>query len=210
LLLHYRENYSRALQEFCEDWWPCDFQQKGSSCVNTCRGHIRGHQDKNGRLLSVGKYTNSFNEKDFEDDWHSMLTTNLDHIREQMERMRAGEVAREEENAAQVLHLKRMNEFYSNLGDLSTYTNHSACFCCLRELPEHPLPCGHVLCTPCVKSFGRKKNKVTFAMEACPLHDEQKWDQEWEIPVKPHLAGVRILTLDGYVFYSLLESIEIH
>lgn len=114
-----------------------------------------------------------------------------------MERMRQGDIAMDEETAAGELHLKRMNEFYSNLGELSAYTNHSACFCCLRELPEHPLPCGHVLCTPCVRSFGRRKNRVTYALESCPLHDDQKWDQEWEIPVKPGLAGVRILTLDG-------------
>jgi hypothetical protein len=140
---------------------------------------------------------NNFTEKDFEGEWHSMLDTNLENIREQIDRMRTGEIAMEEEPAATVLHLKRMNEFYSNLGDLSTYMNHSACFCCLRELPEHPLPCGHVLCTPCVKSFARRKNRVAYAMDCCPLHEHQKWDQEWEIPVKPHLAGVRILTLDG-------------
>jgi len=152
-------------------------------------------------LISTGVYqsANDFSEKSFETEWHGMLNDNLEHIREQMDRMITGEIAMEEELAAEVLHLKRMNEFYSNLGDLSSYMNHSACFCCLRELPEHPLPCGHVLCSPCVKSYARRKNRVTYGMESCPLHEANKWDQEWEIPIKPHLAGVRILTLDGYV-----------
>lgn len=199
MLLHYQESYNRALKEFCEDWWPCGFELRGSRCVNTLRGHLRGHQDNRGRVISSGVYrsANDFTEMNFAIEWHAMLNTNLEHIREQMDRMITGEIAMEEETAAEDLHLKRMNEFYCNLGDLSTYVHHAACFCCLRELPEHPLPCGHVLCTACVKSFARKKNRVAFAMDYCPLHEHHKWDQEWEIPVKPHLAGVRILTLDG-------------
>jgi len=126
-----------------------------------------------------------------------MLDTSLESTQIQMQRMRTGEIADDEEKVAERLHLKRMDEFYSNLGDLSAYNNHAACFCCLRELPEHPLLCGHVLCTPCVKSFARRKNSVTYAIDYCPLHSNQKWETEWEITVKPHLAGVRILTLDG-------------
>lgn len=199
MLLHYKENYKRALAEFCEDWWPCCFQLKGSRCVNTQRGHIKGHQDARGRVIAAGNYisANGFTEETFEGEWEAMLNNNLDIMRKKMNLMGRGDIAMEEEKAAEKLHLNRMNEFYANLGPLETYMNHSACFCCLRELPEHPLPCGHVLCTPCVKSYARQKNRVTYAMDCCPLHEKLKWDQEWEIPLKPHLAGIRVLSLDG-------------
>jgi hypothetical protein len=154
-------------------------------------------------LLATGTYQtdDGFTEKGFENEWSSTLKEMLNRIREQMDRATGsatGSAGMNEEKAAEELHLKRMNEFYSNLGDdLSSYMNHSACFCCLRELPEHALPCGHVICTPCVRSFARKKNRVAYALDSCPLHEHEMWEQEWEILVKPPLAGVRVLTLDG-------------
>jgi hypothetical protein len=105
--------------------------------------------------MADGQYKSAdgFTEREFGKEWHSMLDDNLAHTRGRMSGMTTGETAMEEEQAAAQLHLWRMNEFYSNLGDLSAYMNHAACLCCLREVPEHPLPCGHVLCTLCVRSF---------------------------------------------------------
>jgi hypothetical protein len=34
-------------------------------------------------------------------------------------------------------------------------------------------------------------------MDRCPLHPDEKWDEDWPIPIKPSLAGVRVLALDG-------------
>jgi hypothetical protein len=181
-------------------WWPCEFHQGSVRCVNTFHGHIKGHQDSTGRLFATGVYESSFTEKSFQDAWQSMLNNNLDDIRRQMESLASrhdGASEKEEAVAAETIHLRQMNEFYARLGDLSACMNHSACFCYLRELPEHPLPCGHVLCTSCVISFGRRKNIMALAMDFCPLHSEQKCHNEWEIAVKPRYAGVRILTLDG-------------
>jgi hypothetical protein len=199
LLLHYKDSYCHALKVFCERFWPCTFTYKGFRCVNTQQGHGRGHQDSSGSFLYDGPFesADNFTEQDFEEEWHKMLEGNLDLTRERMSKMMRGDIAMEEQVAAAELHLERVNEFYSNLGALSNYANHAACFCCLREFPEHPLPCGHVLCTPCVKSFANRKNTVTYAMDWCPLHKHQKWEEQWEITVQPDLAGVRILTLDG-------------
>lgn len=199
MLLHYKSSYSVALKVFCERFWPCSFKYKGTRCVNTQQGHARGHQDSDGRFIWDGPYesADNFTEQTFEQEWHKMLESNLDLTRERMSKMMRGEIAMEEQSAATELHLERINEFYSHLSARTNYANHAACFCCLREFPEHPLPCGHVLCTPCVRSFAHRKNTLSYTMEWCPLHRHELWDEEWEIAVKPDLAGVRILTLDG-------------
>jgi len=197
LLGHYEESYTRALVEFCEDRWPCCFENKYGRCTIPRRNHIKGHQNERGRILGDGAYKSAgdFTVETYRDEWRATLDQNLQHIRKKMDKKTSGEFPIDEEQAATDLHRQLMEEFYSNMGNLDAYTNHSACFCCLRELPEHPLPCGHVLCTPCVKSFYAKKDNVSYTMDHCPLHPDQKW--EWRIPIKPRLAGVRILSLDG-------------
>lgn len=65
-------------------------------------------------------------------------------------------------------------------------------------IPQHSLPCGHVLCTPCVKGFGKSLNGSEYSLESCPLHpDDGSWRDAYVIRFKPDLAGVRVLSLDG-------------
>lgn len=80
------------------------------------------------------------------------------------------------------------------------YNSHSACFCCLFEPPEHALPCGHILCTPCIKDYGQLRSKTEVEIHGCPIESRVVHRyQTWRIHLKPETAGVRILTLDGYV-----------
>jgi hypothetical protein len=79
----------------------------------------------------------------------------------------------------------------------------------LREMPEHPLPCGHVLCTPCVRTYSeldmkregmQQKDKNFIRLDRCPLHLRYlRFTDPWFLKFKPDLAGVRILSLDGCV-----------
>jgi len=98
------------------------------------------------------------------------------------------------------LHLTNLNNFYHHLGGAQGFISHATCFCCLRELALHPLPCGHVLCTPCIKGYGRPHSGLSgsYTIAYCPLHDR---DAVFPTPLvvyfKPPLAGVRILSLDG-------------
>ncbi len=100
------------------------------------------------------------------------------------------------------LHLDYMDAFYRSVGGAGGFIGHSACFCCLRKIPQHPLPCGHVLCTPYVKEYGnRAENAVHIAY--CPFHPhDQRLVAPWTVHFKPDLAGVRILSLDGYVSFG--------
>ena len=79
-------------------------------------------------------------------------------------------------------------------------TSHSACFCCLLEAGQHPLPCGHLLCTECVMTFGKlNSNTTAVVMEECPIGgDECKLECfPAQIRIKPGSSGVRIMALDG-------------
>lgn len=93
-------------------------------------------------------------------------------------------------------HLGILQDFYSDNGGASRFMSHTSCFCCLRELPEHPLICGHVLCTACVVSYAEPHDHGTYKLGFCPLHADDRSEPSL-ITLKPALAGVRVLCLDG-------------
>lgn len=94
------------------------------------------------------------------------------------------------------LHQQVMIGFYGAWG--VHFRNHSMCLSCLRELPEHPLPCGHILCTSCVQSYGASEDYRMVEVSQCPVCGaESPWSGLCQISFKPALAGVRVLSLDG-------------
>lgn len=77
-------------------------------------------------------------------------------------------------------------------------TNHTACFCCLFGQAEHYLPCGHVLCTTCIRTYGQRKGPSQFEIFGCPMEaDNGLYYDRWIVPIKPKSAGIRVLSLDG-------------
>ena len=99
------------------------------------------------------------------------------------------------------LHKKCMGLFFRSYNgyNASKFISLTTCYCCLMEVPEHPLQCGHVLCTGCIKAYGHQHDSHSMLMDYCPLHWNQRIDKSWIIYFKPDYAGVRILTLDRYV-----------
>jgi hypothetical protein len=97
-------------------------------------------------------------------------------------------------------HRANITTFYFHSGGATKFVSHTTCFCCLRELAEHPIPCGHVLCTACIKGYGKPHEQLSgsFTIAACPLHEfEAVFPTPVEIYFKPPLAGLRILSPDG-------------
>ena len=96
-----------------------------------------------------------------------------------------------------------MVQFYSHsVRDRpEAFISHTTCFCCLFEPPEHALSCGHVLCTPCLRAYGRSRGRNTVEIEGCPMERSSGRSKygSWKVLLKPDAAGLRILTLDGYV-----------
>lgn len=108
--------------------------------------------------------------------------------------------AKTELTRAALLHRERLNDFYRVLGDggATAFVSHSACLSCLRELPECALPCGHVLCLPCMELYGTRTSRTCIEISRCPLHvSDVIAEPPWTVAVKPARAGVRVLCLDG-------------
>lgn len=153
-----------------------------------------------GNCSGMANTSQPFFVESYRPTWHSNLQEILLSIEKRMKQYHPVSFehhhASEEKEAAK-LHLIRMNEFCHNLGGAGGFHSNLSCFSCLRDMPEHPLPCGHVICSPCVRTFGDQTSKTTFSLAYCPLHLQGHWESIVQISLKPHLAGVRVLSLDG-------------
>jgi len=191
----------QALEDFCSMFWPCKFtNKKGERCVNVRERHSKGHQNSRGHQFGSGEYVSDFTFDDFGEDWFQQLTTHLSAFQNNLSSTLIQPPSTDELVVTTKLHHMNMTKFYARVGGAQSYVSHTTCFSCLRELAEHPLPCGHVLCTPCIKSYGRPHNELSgsFIMASCPLHDyDTVFSTPWTVYFKPPLAGVRILSMDG-------------
>lgn len=169
--------------------------------MNTRDGHARGHQDERGRPLEEGDYYSNFASDSYRSTWHAHLKDVLLHNEKLMERrapVSLHDHQPDEAHKAAEQHLNMMNEFYQNLGGAKDFQSNVTCLSCLRDMPEHPLPCGHIICSLCVRTFGETSSMTTFSLSFCPLETDKVWGRRIQISLKPTLAGVRALSLDGY------------
>ncbi|UPX14192.1 uncharacterized protein EKO05_0004682 [Ascochyta rabiei] len=215
----YLAHLDAALENFCEGHWPCEYVQStsGLRCINVKSGHgSKGHQTANGKIIAVGDYISTWSYETLHEEFISNSYYRLDELLELLKRRKTP--GNDEMRVAADIHRDDvMTWFYrhvSTTGRLQGYNSHSVCFCCLSEPPEHSLPCGHVLCTPCVKTYGQQHSRTEVDIQKCPLDIQPaRVYQPWRIYFKPKSAGVRILTLDGggirgIVELEILRSIE--
>ena len=189
---------------------------KQSQCVNVRAGHgSKGHQTKDGTIFHSGDYVSNFTWDSYHDEFHAAVYFRLDHLMKLLDdRTREGESA---ENAAAAVHREHtLAAFYRrNLKDTGTiFQSHSVCLCCLFEQPEHTLPCRHILCSSCVRSYGRMKSKTLVEIQDCPLEaDAVGRYKPSTVYLKPETAGFRALVLDsggirGVVQLEVLRLLE--
>jgi hypothetical protein len=170
-------------------------------CVNVASGHGKGHQSKDGKIIAAGSYKSQFVYKDYYSEFRNNVFIHLWHLLNNLQDKTAqGEEA--SQTAASIHRDKVLSVFYQDVSNgtsiLDEFDSHSVCLCCLFETPEHPLPCGHVLCTPCIRLYGHAHGPNEIEMYGCPLEpDIMRGFSSWTIRLKPKSAGVRILTLDG-------------
>ncbi|KAM3089514.1 hypothetical protein ACMFMG_001101 [Clarireedia jacksonii] len=199
-----------ALEKFCNTYWPCSFNSKRyGKCKNVKSGHNpKGHQNSAGKIIATGSYESDF-PPNYEDTWLHAIRTNVGQIEQKVHTSSFNQTITGQE-AAWNVHEGVMNKFYQNWDNVLKVVSHTTCFACLGALPEHSLPCGHVLCTRCVEAFGRSSHKTLLELHYCPLHNFEKWDQPWQIKIKPVHAGVRVLSLDGGGIRGIVELETLH
>ncbi|KAI9691461.1 MAG: hypothetical protein M1822_007532 [Bathelium mastoideum] len=212
----YANSCVAALEHFCDKYWPCSFvSRKGKACVNVKSSHTsKGHQTARGKIISSGPYESAFSRFNFSDQWKFFLKNRLQEIEAEFQEKRNATMPKNDNpltvndrTLAYDLHKKCMARFFHSYEGYSAskFISLTTCYCCLMEVPEHPLQCGHVLCTRCVKAYGHQHDSHSMLMDYCPLHSTQRFDRPWIIHFKPDYAGVRILTLDGGGMRGILE-----
>jgi predicted acylesterase/phospholipase RssA/energy-coupling factor transporter ATP-binding protein EcfA2 len=213
----YIEHCDDALDDFCNRHWPCEYMSNRGRCVNVKAGHnSKGHQLKSGQVLAVGAYSSSFTPEIYRVKFRNDIYTTLAELLEKLHEATKNSTHRELEKAGEIHRDYVLRNFFHHLNGSQSFMSHTACFSCLVSPPEHPLPCGHILCTPCVKAFGTPYGRAIIEMKYCPLHHnetEGQFEHRWPVSIKPHSAGVRVLCLDGggirgIVELTVLEHIE--
>ncbi|KAF4461479.1 hypothetical protein FALBO_11730 [Fusarium albosuccineum] len=201
-----------ALREFCDYWLRCSFEKDGQECRNAKNSHEKGHQAPTGKVLGRGDYKSMFVADDFFPVW-------IDEIDEHIKRLEEGAQHYDRDESALIpkTHIEVMADFYRNANPgrpASSFKSNLTCLCCVREIPENVLPCGHILCKACVQVYGDNAGQGLFRLRHCPLHPrETSWPQPVLIKFKPEEAGVRVLCLDGggvrgIVELAILQAIE--
>ncbi|KAL8723905.1 MAG: hypothetical protein Q9181_007090 [Wetmoreana brouardii] len=199
----YLEHIEAALENFCDRHWPCEYIKPGGGarCVNVRSGHgTKGHQLKSGKVLAVGNYESLFSFESYREtfafDVYAQLTESLWILHTKVQDSHDSEA-----NVAARIHATSvMKHFHDHTvkAGAASFISHSTCFSCLFEPPEHALPCGHVLCTPCLRAYGRATEKYVVELDGCPIESLSKpQNQPWKVVMKPPDAGIRVLTLDA-------------
>lgn len=198
----YFEHLDNALMNFCDRYLPCEYSRPGKGrCVNVRSGHTKGHQSASGKVLAGGQYESQFTFDAFREHFRNEVYIWLDELLCNLPR-----IGRSEDQAATEQHKTRiLRPFFAHvLEGNKTYdfSSHTVCFCCLFDFPEHSLPCGHVICTRCLKAYGNVTKEHTVEFWECPIDGKKLGHTPFHL--KPAHCGVRVLTLDGSVGRALL------
>ena len=190
-----------AFNDFCNRYWPCSFQIRKNRCTNVYLGHdTKGHQNRAGKVIAIGDYVPSFHYNNDLSRWIQSLEREIDRIEQAKVSSRPGIKA---DDITPIIHARNVRTFYHKIGLASNFISHYTCFCCLREIPLHPLTCGHVLCDPCVLSYSTPRGPGLMEILECPIClPREPYSQPMMVQFKPALAGVRVLCLDGYTYQN--------
>lgn len=218
IFLKYVAHLDEVLETFCEQHWPCEYRHHKPPhvrCVNVRTGHVKGHQSKDGKVMASGGYEdNGFSFDEYRSEFRNNVYLVLDEMLGELGRLQVQDSDLSEQRGAAKIHkeivlknfFQRMDPPERRDSGTGCLTSHSTCFACLLEPGEHPLPCGHLSCTPCVMSYGDWNGIASeVKIDECPIEGAlARFPKGHMIRIKPDLAGIRVMALDGYVYHPAL------
>jgi hypothetical protein len=198
----YISHIDSALENFCDRHWRCEYRtKKGERCVNVFSGHSKGHQSETGRVLAAGDYEASISFDTYHEVFENKIYYKLLALREQVKvRQQRTDKLENEEHIAAEIHRQQVLPGYldrASNGRAASMVSHTVCFCCLIEPPEHALPCGHIICTQCLKAYGKAYTAKYLELASCPMERDKVFRTPWRVQIKHPSCGIRVLTLDG-------------
>lgn len=197
----YLEHLDNALENFCARYWPCEYIRPGRGrCVNVRSGHTKGHQSKSGRVLAHGDYLSTFSFESSREQFANDVYTYLDELLRNLPQIDIRHSNQEDKAATELHKTKVLRPFFTHSLNVNSGSllSHTVCFCCLFDIPEHALPCGHVLCTRCLKDYGNVVEEDLIRIWECPIDGHTRLSLGTiSFRLKPADCGIRILTLDG-------------
>lgn len=201
----YEDQLKSALKTFFDESWPCEATHPkfNERCVIVRTTHgTKGHQLKNGKVWG-GQYYCSMEIGDLEAAFLDTVKAGFKNLFRLIVRAEPGT----EKHIAFDIHqnniIRRHCAFLR--GD-KQLVSHLICICCLFKVPVHSLICGHIICHDCFVSAAGNPGKVrehVLRLYSCPvcLRTWQGGRAYVEITIKPPTAGIRILSLDGWVSF---------
>jgi hypothetical protein len=211
---------NRAMSHFLDNNSQCSFVDPGSGekCVNTKTGHAQGHQSKFGMLLKEGLFADGdFDSGKFLRSIETALVSLMQDINTQAHSSR-----RQWQRLAADQH-KRNIEVLRNRGGypsvagkrkLNGIGRTSVCYGCLFGRPEYRLPCSHVICAACLRDFDQTDparqypgNIIHNECIVCADSSSPGWP--YRTQVRPDLAGLRVLSLDGGGVRGIVELVTL-
>ncbi|KAI4844618.1 FabD/lysophospholipase-like protein [Aureobasidium sp. EXF-8845] len=202
---YYQPSLERMLKTFCGDHLMCSFADRSNrTCTGTQLSHGMEHRALDGKFIGSGRYTASITANSYLPQWISSLKRRLDMYEKDYLEAVNEEPEILTQRLASDLHIEQMSYSFNKLGTARHFVSHASCYGCLVNIPQHPLPCGHVLCANCVRDCGtRAHGKIK--LEHCPLHTHTTFEPPWEITQKIDRVGIRILSLDGGGMRGIME-----
>jgi hypothetical protein len=198
ILPKYRSFYTKALEECCGMF--CGYQ----GCINSRSTHAKGHQiRKGGKIVGAEdlEFMQVLDTNHFAPQWEENVKKQLAKLLSVVEKKSEGH-ADVLKNATIDLHKKEIRAFYNEstragANRANSFVDHSGCLSCLMGTADHCLPCGHALCTACVCTFANLVEPTVAEIKQCPLHSHNIWEPGKLVTLKPALAGIRMMSLDG-------------